>query len=80
MDNLPADLSDGDLAGIFASLGGQIVDSKVHHTGRGGRPWGIVLFEGRNARACAEKAVAEFNLAQVNGVEITVVLDPRQPM
>ena len=66
------DLQNDDVSGIFSSVG-PIVSVRFLNTSY------IVTFGGPHAAANAEKAVAEFDGAEVNGASVSVALDSGPP-
>jgi RNA recognition motif-containing protein len=76
VNNIPSGLTDSDLKEIFATIG-SVSDARVL-TGRGVE-FGLVSFSGGQARNLAERAVREFDRAQINGCEISVVIDQGPP-
>ncbi len=76
VSNLPSGLTEGDLKEIFASIG-SVSSSFIKGGARGA--FGLVTFEGQRAQQLAERAVSEFDRAQINGTEISVALDAGAP-
>lgn len=66
------DLQNDDVSGIFSSVG-PIASVRFLNTSY------IVVFGGPHAAANAEKAVAEFDGAEVNGAIVSVALDSGPP-